>query len=238
MKKLMTLFLCLCLALSCAAAGTAEEAAAPQITSKNVPVYGNSLSEVWREDFPVYFLDGAEDLPLIDLADWKDLLVYLYAVNDSLGDRVYDLTMEVSEDGSSVKLTRETQFPMVADFEEGTLTFLDFVGFNTPANSRYMEVSGFPETMNGQPFLLQSTRSRTLYGDLTIVNLKDYEIPMAAQDGKYLLPLQTLAAFTVVSNNISVYFNGKALYIAAVQEMSNPRLSVLQIGRASCRERV
>ena len=228
MKKWIALLLCLSLLASCAAAETAAEPAAPQMTMKTFPVYCNSLANIWREDFPVYFADGAEDLPLIDLADWKDMLVYLYMSNDYMGENTYGLTLEITEEEKKVKLTRETGFPMVADFENGTLSFLDYVGFNTPANSRYMDLGGFPETMNGQPFLLQNTRSRTLYGDVTVVNLREYEIPMYAQDGKYLLPMQTLAAFTLADNAVSLYYNGQALYAAPVQIMVNPRDNLSQ----------
>ena len=33
-----------------------------------------------------------------------------------------------------------------------------------------MEIGGSPETMNGQPFLLQTKQERNLYGEMTIDN--------------------------------------------------------------------
>ena len=124
----------------------------------------------WREDFPVYFVSGAEDLPFMNLEDWKDLLVYTYKKADGNGDKEYALTYEVSEDGKTVTLTRETGYNMIVDFEAGTFTFLDFVAFVQPANLPYMEIGGPPETMNGQPFLLQTKQERNLYGEMTIDN--------------------------------------------------------------------
>lgn len=60
MKKLIALLLCICLALGmvpAVAEDAAETEAAPQITSKTFPVYHNSVGNVWREGFPVYFLN-------------------------------------------------------------------------------------------------------------------------------------------------------------------------------------
>jgi len=95
-----------------------------------------------------------------------------------------------------VILTRETKFNMVLDFTAGTIGYVDYVGFLQGANEDYMDVSGFPtEDNDGNPFLMQCTRTMILYGDMTILDLKKYNIPMVTQDGKYLLPLQTLSAW-------------------------------------------
>lgn len=72
----------------------------------------------------MYFVNGAEDLPFMNLVDWKDLLVYTYKKADGNDDKEYALTYEVSEDGKTVTLTRETGYNMIVDFEAGTFTFL------------------------------------------------------------------------------------------------------------------
>ena len=221
MKKLIALLLCICLALGMVPA-LAENAAETEITSKNFRVYYASLSDVWREDFPVYFLNGVEDLPFINLEDWKDLLVYTYKKADQNGDKEYSLAYEVSTDGKTVTLTRETGYPMEVNFDAGYMQFLDYVSFVKAANLPYLDIGGVPETMNGQPFLLQMKQSRDLYGDITVIDLKDYSIPMAAQDGKYLLPLQTLNAFTLADIGVAVYYNGQALYLNPISAMSPP----------------
>ena len=195
MKKLFALFLCLCLmagTVPVMAENAAETEAAPQITMKTFPVYFKAVENVWRDDFPVYFLNGVEDMPFINLADWKDVLEFTYNEIDLTGEKKFDLTMEVREDGQAVNLTRETGYPMVVDFEAGTIEFLDYVAFVQPPFLPYMEIGGIPTTMDGEPFLLQYTKDRNLYGHMTLINLKDYDIPMVMQDGKYLLPLQTL----------------------------------------------
>ena len=234
MRKLLALLLCVCLALGMVPAiaeGATEAEAAPQVMTKNFRVYYGTTTEVWREDFPVYFVDGVEDLPFMNMEDWKDLLVYAYNRVDTNGDKEYGLEMEVSEDGKSVTLTRDTGYPMKVDFEDGTMKFLDYVAFVQLPNAKYMDFSGAPETMNGEPFLLQYTQSRNLYGDITIVNLKENNIPMVALDGKYLLPMQTLAAFTLSDIGVGVYFNGQALYLNSIQAMSDP-LDALQTNLA------
>ena len=226
MKKLIALLLCICLALGMVPA-IAEDAAETEITSKTFTVYNKSISNVWREDFPVYFLNGVEDLPFVDVADWKDLMIYAYNESDYTEEKKFNLTMEVREDGKAVTLTRETGYPMKVDFEAGTIEFMDYVAFLQPAFLPYMEIGGSPETMNGEPFLLQYTKDRNLYGHMTSVNLKDYSIPMVAQDGKFLLPMQTLAAFTLSDSGTGVYYNGQALYVADISTMTNPKDSLM-----------
>ena len=76
-------------------------------------------------------------------------------------------------------LTRETKFNMVLDFTAGTIGYMDYVGFLQGANEDYMDVSGFPtEDNDGNPFLMQCTRTMILYGDMTILDLKKYNIPV------------------------------------------------------------
>ncbi|MBR3431031.1 MAG: hypothetical protein IKG87_13105 [Clostridia bacterium] len=222
MKKLIALLLCICLALGMVPA-VAEDAAETVITSKTFPVYSKAVGNVWREDFPVYFLNGVEDLPFINLEDWKDVLKYAYDDTDFTGEKKYDLTLETSEDGKAVTLTRETGYYMVVDFEEGTITYPDYVMFVQPPFLPYLEIGGSPETMNGEPYLLKHTQSRNLYGDITVVNLKEYDIPMVAQDGKYLLPMQTLNAFSLGYMDTSLYYNGQALYLSGIQTMQDPK---------------
>ena len=231
MKKLFALFLCLCLmagTVPVMAENAAETEAAPQITMKTFPVYFKAVENVWRDDFPVYFLNGVEDVPFINLEDWKDVLKFTYNEIDITGEKKFDLTMEVREDGQAVNLTRETGYPMVVDFEAGTIEFLDYVAFVQPPFLPYMEIGGIPTTMDGEPFLLQYTKDRNLYGHVTLINLKDYDIPMVMQDEKYLLPLQTLVAFTLGYADMSLYYNGQALYLSDIQTMEDPKDSLMK----------
>ena len=226
MKKLIALLLCICLALGMVPAiaeDAAETDAAPQISSKTFTVYYKTPGNIWREDFPVYFLNGVEDLPFINMEDWKEVLKFAYNESDYTGEKKFDLTLETSKDGEAVSLIRETGYDMTVDFEAGTIIYPDYVKFVQPAFLPFMEIGGSPETMNGEPYLLYYTQSRDLYGDITIVNLKDYDIPMVAQDGKYLLPMQTLAAFSLSDTGMGFYYNGQAMFLTEIQTMTSPR---------------
>ena len=228
MKKLITLFLCLCLmaVILPAAAETAAEpaTAVSQVSALPVNVYFVQPGNLWCENFPVYFADGVEDLPYIDLEDWKDLLVRTYAeIDGSIGDKVYGLTMKVEKEGKTVTMNRENGRWALFDFENRQIVFDDYMAFIQPPNSGYMGSPGFPAMKNGEPFLLQSTRSRILYGDMTFVDLAKYDIPMIAQDGKYLVPMQTLSGFLLTGTGVGIYFNGKALYVNAISGNSDPK---------------
>ena len=236
MKRLLAVLLALALLLGCAAAEApaetpaevpAETEAAPvEITSKNFPFYFGSLTEIWREDFPLYFLDGVEDLPYMNLADCRDMLLHMFNKEGKTGEGAYTLEMEILEGENRVRFTRENGFNMVFNFDLGQIGFQDYLAFIQPADAGYMEVSGFPETMNDQPFLLQRTKDRVLYGDVTILDLKEYGIRMVAQDGKYLVPVQTLSAFLLSDRGIGIYFNGEALYMNQIPAMSDPSIAL------------
>jgi hypothetical protein len=232
MKKLFSLLLCLCLMLGLvpvmvesAAETTAAQA---QLFVKTYPVYFRSTTETWRDDFPLYFTEGAEDLPFVSIEDWKDFLCYTMNTLDEAGEMAYQLKYESLEAEKKVTLTRENGFQMIFDFEAGSLTFPDFFGFLNVPSQQYLDISGFPATdKEGKPFLLNRTKSRTLYGDITVIDLNDYNIPMIMQDGKALLPMQTLAAFTLSEASFGLYFNGDALYAAEIGKMTDPKNNFL-----------
>ena len=228
MKRLLAILMTLCLLLGCAAAETAaetpaEETTTHQIEMKTYPFYEASRTDIWRDDFPIYFVDGVEDLPFVELNDWRVLLRHIKGA-DKENPSGYDLTLRVDDTGSKVILTREDETNnMVFDFDAGTISFLDYIAFNLGAGLAYMDFVAFPEKDDkGQPFLMERTSSRFRYGDYTVLNLKDYGIPMIAQDGKYLLPMQTLAAFNLSNNGIGVYFNGEALFMDNIYNMKDP----------------
>ena len=230
MKRLLALMITLSLLFGCAAAETAAEPVAThQIEMKTFPFYEGAKTEIWREDFPLYFVDGAEDLPFVEVNDWKDLLVHFREPGKDEPDNGYRLTVKVDETGNRVTFVREKEEnTMTADFEAGTISFLDFISFNLGADKSYMDFAGLPETdKNGQPFLMSRTGSHFLYGDYTVLNLKEYGIPMIAQDGKYLIPMQTLAAFNLSSFSAGLYFNGQAIFLNRVSAMVSPRKDFL-----------
>jgi hypothetical protein len=227
MKKWISILLILSILASFGCGAFAENTevteAADQIEMKTFPVYVYTSKDIWKEDFPLYFADGAEDLPYADLKDWAGLLSYIY---DGVSDKSYrgfQVTCEVQEDENKVILTRENGFTMEADFAEGKISYLDYIGFLQRTNGSYMDIDMFTEEdNNGQPFLLQRVEGRNLYGDYTVLDLNSYGIRMVAQDGKYLVPLQTLAAFAFGPIGVGVYFNGEGVFVSKISSMEHP----------------
>ena len=220
---LLVLTLLASLGCSAIAETSAETATSRQVEMNTFPVYVYTPKDIWKEDFPLYFVDGTKDLPYADLNDWAGLMSYIVDREKDLSYRGFQVTCEAQEDESKVILTRENGFTMEADFAEGKIIFLDYIGFLQRTNGSYMDVSMFvEEDKNGQPFLLQRIEGRNLYGDYTVLDLNKYGIPMIAQDGKYLVPLQTLAAFSFAPIGVGVYFNGKDIFVNSISSMKHP----------------
>ena len=112
MKRLLALLITLSLLLGCAAAEpVAETAAEPatthQIEMKTFPFYVGSKTTIWWEDFPLYFVDGTEDLPFVELNDWGDLRAYCNAPDNDASDNGYRLTVRVDEAENKVIFIRK-----------------------------------------------------------------------------------------------------------------------------------
>jgi hypothetical protein len=230
MKKWISILLILSILASfgCGAfaENTEETAAADRIEMKTFPVCVYSSKDIWKEDFPLYFLDGAEDLPYADLKDWAEFMSMIFEREKDMSYRGFQVTCEVQEDGNIVTLTRENGFTMEADFAEGMIRYVDYLGFLQRTNGSYMDVGMFiEEDNNGQPFLLQRIDGRNLYGDFTDLDLNGYGIRMIAQDGKYLVPLQTLAGFSFAPIGVGVYFNGEGIFVESVSSMKHPAIT-------------
>ena len=224
MKRLLTILITLSMLLGCTAAAAAEESEdVPQIEGKTFPVYVYTQENIWDEDFPLYFTDGAEDLPYVDLKDWAGLMSYIYDAEKDMSYRGFQVSCEVQEDENKVILTRENGYTMEADFEKDRISYEDYIAFHQRTNGSYMDVSMFAEEdKNGQPFLLQRIEGRNLYGDYTVLDLDRYGIRMIAQDGKHLVPLQTLAAFSFAPIGVGVYFNGEGIFVNSISKMTHP----------------
>lgn len=226
MKRLLAILITLSMLLGCGCA--AAETAAYQIEMKTFPTYSN-LDPDWKVDFPLYFVDGVYDLPFVDLSDWTDTMNRLFARDG------YQLTFEAREAENVALLVRENPInTMKVDFNNGTISFLDYVAFIQNANKLYLNPLAMPETdENGQPFLLQIKDSRNLYGDYTVLDLKQYGIPMIAQDDKYLLPMQTLSAFMLSYLGYGMYFNGETVFFTEIGGMEDARAQIFSKLQAS-----
>ena len=229
MKRILALLIALTLLIGCACAESAAEpgteTGAHQIEKKTFAFYMMKPDKIWREDFPLYFLDGANDLPYIEVNDLAEVMNRVFPEN---GEQLFDdyaVTVETLAERDTVIITRENGFHMILDFGESEIIFDDFLAFLQPSVSEmYVDISGLQLVdESGLPYLLSLTGSRNRYGEITDLKLKDYGIELIAQDGLYLIPMQTANGFLFnPSSGRSLYYNGQTVFYADVEGMKDP----------------
>ena len=226
-KRILALLTTLALVLGCAAAETAPEAdETHQIETKDVPFYGPEGKKA-SSGFPLYFLDGAADLAYVNLEDWAGLMQSFFAEGNPKYSG-YALTCEVNEAEKTVLMTRENGHVLLADFETGTFLWDDYIGFLQGTSGPYIDLSQLPETdTEGRPVYLSVAGTRERHGTGTLLALRENGIPMIAQDGKYLVPLQTMSAFFLTFNYMGFYFNQECLILYPVPQMENIKARML-----------
>ena len=202
------------------AAGTGADAAAQEadpvftIEEKSVPTYICSLDDQLTEPFPLYFVNGADDLPYVELREWAEMLYFMN--REFAGDSGYELTFYDQEPG--VALERENGYTLEFDFISSRLIFDDYDGFiHSSSDTTLIDLlseSGFDENGEAELFQRDSRTSFDRYGDVMTVDLGSYGIRMIAQDGKYYVPLQTMNDFLISPMRISFLYNGDALILA------------------------
>ena len=229
-KRIISLSLSAVILLSgCAYAESAAETETEQYTetyqleTKSFPWYISSKSNKMdaEDSFPLWFANGVDDLPFMELKDWSQLMTILFA--GSRQTPAYELMIEINDDGGCLSMTRENGYNAIFNFDDGTIIYEDYVAFSSINGSKYMDPVDFQGAdPQGEPFLLNTLDSRERYGTITTVDLKKYGIPMIAQDGHYLLPLQTLSTFFMYPLQIGTYFNGEAVFISQISDMEDP----------------
>ena len=249
MRKILSLVIALCLLWSCCLAeGTADAADGPAelpslwkagethvIEKKTLPLYLGALDKLWPDGFPVYFTDGADDLPWLDLRDFGELMGSFLSMKDGKGDQS-DITVTVDEAQNTVTWMRRDNDMVFFSFAEQQIMWPDYNGFTRRADRPYMDILQGFQTVddNGQPRLISegATRERLGWerlGSVVVLDLKKYGVPMLAQDGLYLVPMQTLAAFFLASENLSLYFNKECLILTSPNEFNPINLTVMSI---------
>ena len=187
-----------------------ETGAEHQIVRKDFPFYLVTLENLWPGEFPLYFADGADDLPFMDLNDFAAFMNYVW-VNLAAD---YQLTVEANPDTGIVMCTREN----------GRIVWPDYFGFLRLSDDQldYLGLLGnITQTdKEGRPYLLSSISARERKGEPVALDLKEYGIPMLAQDGLYLVPVQTLSAFFLSNQQFGLYFNGESLIMGRVETLN------------------
>jgi len=184
-----------------------------EITCDSFPVYMDAEDAGMKLD--LYFVDGAKDLPYVD----TDFCLELF--NDFLGNESTGDTFSMEAEGPVVTFTRTNTMvsasgPMTMDFDNDIIEFSDYNLFiQRPGSSTILDtvnLNVFDE--KGEPALLLKVDDGALtrLGNELVFPLSDYGIDLIAQDGKYLIPLQTISDLFLAPRNIGdFYFNGQTV---------------------------
>ena len=193
-----------------AQAEEAEPAGAHSIVEKTYTFYiGKTADDTLNQEFPLYFIDGVDDLPYVEITDWAKLLYFINT--DMNGDPGYGLDVHYQDD--AVVLERENSYTLAFDFVNDRLVFLDYDGFmhnsNDTALIDLVSEAGTDENGNAELIWRDKKSSFDRYGDELIVDLAANGIHMVYQDEGCYVPLQTLNDFTLLPSLIGVVFNGQ-----------------------------
>ena len=197
-----------------------ETGAEHQIVRKDFPFYLVTLEYLWPGEFPLYFADGVDDLPFMDLKDFAAFMNYVW-VNMAAD---YQITADANPDTGIVMCTRENGCTTVFNFTNSRIVWPDYFGFLRLSDDQldYLGLLGnfSRNDKEGRPYLLTDISARERKGEPVALDLKEYGIPMLAQDGLYLVPVQTLSAFFLNNQGLGLYFNGQSLILAKVDSLN------------------
>lgn len=196
----------------------AEAADTHTIEKKEFTTYvGSTKDDVLTKPFPLYFVDGVDDLPYVEVNDWAALLYFMHTDLDE--DEGYGLTIDCSQDGKTVTLERENGYTMEFDFENDRIVFVDYNAFTHNSDDTALldlvSENGMDEEGNAQLIMRDKEASFDRYGNEMTVDLAAYGIHMIRQDDQYFIPMQTLNDFTLLPLLVGFVFNGEALFLAS-----------------------
>ena len=178
MRKLISIFLCLCL-IACIVPAVAEYTL-HAIDSTEFPLYGAVASVEEMGTLKLYFLNGVNDLPYIELHDWLALAIKCFREDDTTEEGAYNLTLETA--GPSACFTRETQYSLVIDFNANTFRFPDYNLFmKNPTMSTPLDFTSRKcYNKDGEPSLMKKNEEFTFdrYGSEMVINFGDYGIDL------------------------------------------------------------
>ncbi len=213
MNKFLAVFFVILLFTGSAFAQNSEPSS-HEITERTYTFYNGFIDDKLEEPFPLYFMNGVDDVPYVELESWMELMIFLN--RDWLKDPNYDLMF--SAEGTDAAYVRENEYHMQFDFAEKTILFDDFNAFvHSSSEGSLLDIlsaSGFTEAGESELFQRNLEASYDRYGDEVKLNLSDYHIPMVMQDGNYYLPLQTMNDILVSPVlRAAILFNGECLMI-------------------------
>ena len=209
MKKIFAVVLCLLIFVSAVYAQGSDT-----FTERGYTFYNGDIEDIYSESFPLYFRNGVDDLPYVELESWMEMMIYVN--RDWLQDPNYDLMFNA--EGTDAAYVRENEYHMQFDFDKDTILFDDFNAFvhNSKDGSLLdlLNASGFTEAGESELFQRNLDASYDRYGDEVLLNLADYHIDMVMQDGKYYIPLQTMNDILISPVlRSTILFNGECLML-------------------------
>lgn len=182
--------------------------------SLSYPLYIYDEETKYSVEMPLFFFDGVEDLPWIDLEEAADIL---NAVQTSLLKTTgYHLAYERKD--RVITLERENGYTMTADFDANTITFDDFDGFmKKPGFDNLLEMvsyEGYNEAGEAELFQRDARASFNRYGHMLHLDLASYGLRLRMEDNRGYMPLQMASDFLYAPLIRSfLTFNGEAMFI-------------------------
>ena len=198
----------------------ADTDSASSLDMKSFPFYTEgSGAEPFAAAFPLYFADGVDDLPYVDI---RSVLTIL---NAAVGTDIFngaELTGDFDPEDETVTIRLGSG---------DSVLWFDFAGqraaysqFETYCKNRddamldslsatgYSAETGAPELFERVPAGMFQRE-----GDALRINLKDYDIPMIHRDDLFLLPMHTAfdLIFCLPSGGFVVCFNGQAVFFGS-----------------------
>ena len=213
-SRTLALLLALVLALACAAPAYAESTGTHTVEERSYKTYlGVTPDDTLEEEFPLAFIDGVDDLPYVNIGDWVELVNFYYT--DCADDPDYALTID--SDNDVVTLTRENGYTMTIDYEKDRIVFSDYDAFVHNSNdSTLIDIVSEKSTDDaGKPLLIMRDTKSSFdrYGDMLTIDLDAYDIHTVVVDNKLYVPLQTLNDTMLLPAQVSLIFNGEALFL-------------------------
>lgn len=193
------------------------------IEEKRYETYLCSPEDKLTKPYPLFFIDGVNDLPYVELKEWAELL---YVANTELNsDTGYDLYIDCN--GDLVTFERENEYTLDFDFQEGKMVFSDYDAFVHKATDTTLidlvTEPGYDAEGNMQLIMRDKEASFDRYGDMLTVDLAGNGIPMIRQEDKYYVPLQTMNDFLMLPLQHAFLFNGEALFLANDEKLFSYR---------------
>ena len=242
MRRLLSVLLAMAMAAALVPAGLAElvqekDSFAKEgsgdglhtIAEKDVTMYIGSM-DAW-EDVKLYFVDGVEDLPWMELKAFADFFTTLRSTYGKEPNYRLDFTAE----GDTARITRETDYYMEIDCAQDTIYFDDFDGFrhDTKDTSLLDMVAEPGYDSEGNPQLIKRLQDTNYdrYGIDILLELGNYDIDIFHQGAGYYIPMQTLSDFLVApAMNSCLFYNGKAAFFGNKDTFGVPGESLTPMG--------